>query len=253
MNMIENFEREQQKIRELDFTGNSVDSDAMYRQYQRRNSFGLAPNKEIHRIFQRDYYEKDVADGYLTLPLATATVWADPLENPLADIQDVDSVTGSQIHLGSLVSSFYALCWTNRATPQSSDWASFSHGKEAVRISTTVGKLMDRMMHTEDSCYMHRSWLVNVEYRDPALIQAMKNPDEVYSRMESTGSLLVVSAALVRTQFSDEDEVRLLFDASILQPLPGVNYLNNQSLVRIPFDWTGFVDNQVLISGPNRT
>jgi hypothetical protein len=245
MNKIENFEREQQKIRELDFAGNAVDSDAMYRQYQRRNSFGLAPRTEIHRIFQRDFYEKDVADGYLTLPLATATVWADPLENPLANVQDADSVTGSQIQLGSLVSSFYALCWTNRTTLQPSDWASFSHGREAVRISTTVTKLMDRMMHVDHSCYMHRSWLVNVEYKDPALIQAMKNPDEAYRRMESTGSLLAVSAALVRTQFSHEDEVRLLFDASIQPPLPDVIYLNNNSLVQIPFDWTGFVNKQV--------
>ena len=91
---------------------------------------------------------------------------------------------------------------------------------------------------------MHRFWVVDVEYRDPALILAMKNPNEVYDRMESTGSLLAVSAALVRTQFSHEDEVRLLFDASIQPPLPGVIYLKNNSLVRIPFDWNGFVDNE---------
>jgi len=245
MNKIERFKRELQKIRELDFAGYTIDSDVMYRQYQRRNSFGLELHAEIHRIFQRDYYEKDVADGYLTLPLATKTVWADPLENPLSDVQCVDSVTGLPIHLGSLVSSFYALCWTDRAAPKQSDWVSFSSGKEAVRVSTTVAKLMDRIMHSDDSCYMHRFWVVDVEYRDPSLIQEMKNPNEVYNRMESTGSLLAVSAALVRTQFSHEDEVRLLFDASIQPPLPGVIYKKNHSLARIPFDWKGFVVNEV--------
>jgi len=245
MDMIENFEREQTKIRGLDLGGHTLDSDAMYRLYQRRNSFGLNPDTRIHRIFQRDFYESDVVNKYLTLPLATATVWADPLENPLADVQDVDSVTGSAIHLGSLVNSFYAVCWTDRALPQPSDWESFSHGKEAVRISTTVGKLMDRMMRIDDSNYMHRSWLVKVEYREPALIKVIKSPNEVYCRMESTGSLLAISTALVRTQFSHEDEVRLLFDASIQPPLPNLNYLNNPNRIRIPFDWTGFVDKEV--------
>ena len=62
MNKIERFERALQKIKELDFAGNTIDSDSMYRQYQRRNSFDLDPHTGIHRIFKRDYYEKDVAD-----------------------------------------------------------------------------------------------------------------------------------------------------------------------------------------------
>ncbi len=245
MNKIEKFESEQEKIRKLDFAGKCSDSIEMFKQYQRRNSFGLDPSKKIHRIFQKEFYESDIADGYLTLPLASATVWEDPLENPLADVQGIDSVTGGNIHFGSLVSSFYALCWTDRATHQKSDWDSFSHGKKAVRISTTVGKLMDRIMKPSDQCYMHRSWLVNVEYNDPSFIQAMKTPNEVCNRMESSGSLLAASAAVVRTQFSNEDEVRLLFDSSINPPLPDLIYLTNRQLLRIPFDWIDFVDNEV--------
>jgi len=245
MNKIEIFEQEKQKIIELDIAGHALNSDVMCLQYQRRNSFGLSPDKEIHRIFQRNYYERDVKDGYLTLPLASATVWSDPLENPLSDVQDIDTVTGLKVHLGSLVSSFYALCWTDRVSPNESDWENFSHGNEAVRVSTTVGKLMKRMMDAKDPCYMQRTWLIEVEYKDPVFIQSMKNSNEVYERMESTGSLLAVSAATVRTQFSDEDEVRLLFDNSIQPSLSGLIYLNGRSLVRIPFDWTGFVDNKV--------
>lgn len=245
MSKIEAFEQEQDGVRKLDFQGNTISSEQMYRQYQRRNTFGLNPDKEIHRIFQKDFLDKDISDGCLTLPKASASIWHDPLENALAEVQDVDLVTGSNIHLGALVSSFYAICWTNRSTPQPSDWSSFSHGNKSVRVTTTVGKLMDRMMCAADSCYMHRTWLIEVDYKDSVLIQAMQHPQEVYERMDSQGALLALSAAVVRSQFSTENEVRLLFDASIQPSLPGLVVSTSPCLARIPFKWDGFIDNQV--------
>lgn len=245
MKKFELFEREQAEVRRLDIQGYEQNSNEMCLQYRRRNSFGLDPNMPIHRIFQKDYYDHDVANGCLTFPRATANVWGDTLENPLEDVYETDPVTRLPVHLGATVSSFYALCWTHRAAPQESDWASFAHGQEAVRISTTVGKLMERMMRPTDKYYMHRSWLIRVEYSDPAIIKAMKSPKEVWDRLESTGVQVATAAAIVRTAFSDEDEVRLLFDFSIQPPMPGVEYVADRSLVRVPFSWSGFVDQLV--------
>lgn len=245
MNKFEEFEKAQNKIRELDFQGKDQSNSEVLEQYKLRNSFGLEPSKIIHRIFQKNYYEKDVSEGYITLPIASSTVWNDPLENPLQDVSGIDTITGEKIDYGSLVRSFYALCWTERTSPNTTDWASFSHGKCAVRISTTVGKLLDRLMSNNDRLYMHRTWLTNVEYMNPSLIQAMKNPAVVLNHMESTGSMLAASAAVVRTQFSVEDEVRLLFDASINPELPGIVYLNSRQLLCIPFNWNGFVDGYI--------
>jgi hypothetical protein len=245
MNKFEEFEKVQSKIRTLDFQGKDLYCSEMLEQYKLRNSFGLDPSKRIHRIFQKDYYEKDCSENYLTLPVASSNVWKDSLENPLEDVTGIDPVTGVQIDYGSLVRSFYALCWTDRSSPNTTDWTSFSHGKKAVRISTTVGKLLGRLMSNSDRLYMHRTWLTNVEYKNPSLIQAMKNPAVVLNHMESTGSMLAASAAVVRTQFSGEDKVRLLFDASIKPELPGVVYLNNHELLRVPFNWDGFVDDQI--------
>ena len=196
MSKIEVFEQEQEGVRTLDFQGHTNGSELMHRQYQRRNTFGLNPDKEIHRIFQKDFLERDISDGFLTLPRACASIWHDPLENPLAGIQDVDLMTGHNIHIGALVCSFHALCWTARSEPQASDWLSFSHGREAVRVTTTVGKLMDRVMCVADPAYMFRAWLIEVDYEDPHLIQEMQNPQEVYSRMESQGALLALSPSL---------------------------------------------------------
>lgn len=248
MNKFTEFENAQTNIMELDFNGKDIFSVEMIEQFKLRNSFGLNPSTQIHRIFQKDFYDADVHDGYLTLPIANSNVWKDPLENPLESVTGIDPVTGDLIDYGSLVRSFYALCWTSRASASDNDWISFSHGKNTVRISTTVGKLLDRLIKSTgatDRLYMHRTWLVKVEYKDPVLISAMKNPAVVIGCMDSTGAKLAASAAIVRTDFSIEDEVRLLFDSSIKPDFPGVKYCTNPLLIRIPFDWTGFVDLEV--------
>ncbi|EON88691.1 hypothetical protein [Plesiomonas shigelloides] len=245
MNKFEEFEKAQSKIRVLDFQGKDLTTPEALEQYKLRNSFGLDPATKIHRIFQKHYYDKDVAEGYLTLPVASSTIWNDPLENPLEDVTGIDAVTGRQIDYGSLVRSFYALCWTDRSSHNPADWGNFSHGQKAIRVTTTVGKLLDRLMKNSDRLYMHRTWITNVEYKDPVLIQAMKNPAVVINHMESSGSMLAASAAVVRTAFSCENEVRLLFDASIKPDLPGVLYLSNNQYLRIPFDWSGFVEDSV--------
>lgn len=247
MNKFEAFEKAQSRIRDLDFQGTELFSSEMLEQFKLRNSFGLDPSMPIHRIFQKDYFQKDFNEGCLTLPAASANVWEDPLENPFADVIGIDTVTGGIIEYGSLVKSFYALCWTDRQHPTNSDWENFSHGKKAVRISTTVGKLLDRLMSNNDRLYMHRFWLINVEYKNPSFIQAMKNPAVVMNHMESTGSRLAASAAVVRTQFSNEDEVRLLIDDSIKPEIPDASYFceGNRNYLRIPFNWHGLIDNMV--------
>lgn len=242
---VQCFEQAQEAVNCLDFAGKDAQHIEAYRQYQRRNSFGLDPSMKIYRIFQQHYYDDDVKNGCLTLPRVSANVWKDPLENPLASVTVTDQQTGQPLHLGSIVSRFYALCWTQRAMPTAADWASFSHGTTAIRISTTVGKLLDRVMPMNAPGYMHRSWLVDVDYMAPHLIQQMKTPDEVYGRMESTGSMLALSAAVVRTTFSDEDEVRFLFDNGVHPAWSAVTTSSSPDLIRLPFNWNGFVDEKV--------
>lgn len=244
MDKIAAFEDAQKTICALDFQGKSIRSEEAFRQFQKRNSFGLDQNKRIYRIFQSAYLQEDIAGGFLTLPKASSNAWSDALENPLSSVFDIDIATGFDIHLGSLVSSFHALCWTHRADSTPDDWRNFSHGKEAVRISTTVGKIMDRVMLINDPAFMYRAWLIEVEYKDPELILSMQNPAEVYRRMEcQQGALLALSAAVVRTAYTDEDEVRLLFDPSVIPKFSDLP-TGKPDLLRIPFDWEGFIDNQ---------
>lgn len=197
---------------------------------------------KIYRIFKEQHYQDDRRDGCLTLPRADANIWSSSLENPLASVTQPDSVTGQTVDLGSAVRDFFALCWTSRVSPTKDDWDNFSHGKAAVRIETTIGKLLDRVMVLADPGYMHRAWVIDVDYRPTGTILAMQTPDELHRRLESTGSMLALSAATVQTSFCDEDEVRFIFDHSIT---PHIATLLSGHLIRLPFNWTDFVESAV--------
>lgn len=233
------FFKENDEIIQLDSAGYQPIDDLMYVQYQRRNSFGLDLSTKIYRIFQRLHYENDKACGILTLPRVDATLWDSKFENPLADVTQTDHLTGEPIALGTLVNRYYALCWTSRRDATKEDWINFSHGKAAVRIETTIGKLLDRVMCRSDPTFMHRSWVIDVDYQSVDAIMAMQTSEHVLSRLESTGSLLALSAATVSTSYSDEEEVRFLYDDGI-QPRPEVS--GNDRVISLPFQWAGFVD-----------
>jgi hypothetical protein len=194
---LDHFRHLNQAVIGLDSRGYSLESGEMIEAYMRRNMFSIQPELKIYRIFQSDFRNAAIQHNRITLPAASAGSWMDPLENPLANVAGVDEVTGSYIDYGSLVRPFHALCWTLRERASASDWSSFSHGKPATRIATSAGKLMRRLFNRDDSSYMHRTWLVKVEYAKEDRIKALQNPTEALSRMESTGALLALSAATV--------------------------------------------------------
>lgn len=105
---------------------------------------------------------------------------------------------------------------------------------------------MQRLVSSDDSGYMQGTWLNNIKYVGSDRIHAIKNLNEVLSRVESTGTLLILTGAMVRTTFQDESEVRLIFDRALI-PLPsGVTFDMTSRpvpLVRIPFDWVDFIEN----------
>jgi hypothetical protein len=242
MKNLDHFQCLNQVVNRLDSRDYSLQSDEMIEAFMRRNMFGIHPEMKIHRIFQSGFLEADIAHNRITLPAASAGFWEDPLENPLANVAGVDEATGADIDYGSLVRPFHALCWTEHEMASSSDWDSFSHGKPATRITTSAGKLMGRLINRDDSSYMYRTWLVEVEYAKDDRIKALQNPAEALNRMEPTGALLALSAATVRSRFSDECEVRLLYDTSLIPRPSGVTLDESKGLVHIPFNWDDFIE-----------
>ena len=239
---LSHFQCLNQVVNGLDSRGFSLESPEMVEAYMKRNMLGIKPETRIHRIFQSDFLEADILHNRITLPAASAGSWKDPLENPLANVSGVDEVTGSRIDYGTLVRSFHGLCWTKRERPTLSDWSSFSHGKPATRITTSAGKLIARLVNRDDNNYMNRTWLVKVEYDQEDHIKALQNTTEALNRMESTGVLLILAAATVRSSFEDESEVRLLYDTSLLPRPSEVTLDESKGLLHIPFDWNDFIE-----------
>jgi hypothetical protein len=245
VNKSEYFSERCRRIRELDAAGYSIDSAEIFEAYMQRNMLGLDPNKKISRIFQTAYLEADIRAGVITLSRIVDGFWKDKLENPLAKVAVRDEVAGGTIEYGAVVKSLYGQCWTHRRRPTKSDWESFSHGNPASRITTTAKKLIERIADSIDSSYMHRTWLIEVEYLREDRIRSMQTAEGVIERLEPTGAALALSAATVRSTYIDEDEVRLLFDAAFFPLPPGVGAADSDPrLLQIPFDWDGVIEDR---------
>jgi len=74
----------------------------------------------------------------------------------------------------------------------------------------------------------------------------MQTPSEVYKRLESSGALLALSASIVQYGFADEDEIRLLFDASAsmgeLDTRAVFEESGGVSLLRLPCQWSEVIE-----------
>ena len=97
-------------------------------------------------------------------------------------------------------------------------------------------------MVVSDLNYMHRVWLLDVDYLKADRIKNMQNENEVLGRLESTGASLALSAVTVDAKYIDEDEVRLLYNVEFNPLVSGAILDDSCGLVRIPFDWHGFVN-----------
>ncbi len=218
--------------------------------YVRANAFDVELDTPISRICRLDYLLDDVANGALTYVRALASIWKDPLENPLLSMLYVDPVTGGPIDLVRLVGDSYALCWTKESTETELAWLTFAKTQEYVRISTTPRKLLNRLMREEDNTYMFHHHIGEVRYRSVADIEHWRCTSSYESHLDTFGQGLIASLTILRETFKVEQEVRLLYSH---MPEAGgwieSNVVADESLAKVPFDWAGVVDSIVLCPG----
>jgi hypothetical protein len=62
--------------------------------------------------------------------------------------------------------------------------------------------------------------------------------------MKSNGALLPLGSVVVRTSFFGDDEVRYLYNHGVIPRLSNI-VERNANLIKIPFDWTDFVENEL--------
>jgi len=223
--------------------------DVLQPLYMRANSFDVDLDTPISRICRLDYLLDDVRKGLLTHVRALASIWKDPLENPLYTMRYFDSVTGGSIDLTKLVGESYALCWTEGLESEQA-WQTFARSLEYVRISTTPRRLLEGLMHEEDRGYMFHHHIGAVRYRSVADIEHWRRTSNYEAHLDSLGQALIASLTVLREQFMMEQEVRLLYSH---MPETGgwieSNVVADETLARVPFKWTDVLGSIVLCPG----
>ncbi len=227
--------------------------DVLQPLYMRANAFDVDLDTSISRICRLDYLLDDVRKGVLTHVKALASIWKDPLENPLYTMRYSDPVTGASIDLSKLVGESYALCWTEGLESELA-WQTFATSSQYVCISTTPRRLLEGLMHEEDRGYMFHHHIGAVRYRSVADIEHWRRAPNYDQHLDSLGQALIASLTVLREQVTMEQEVRLLYSH---MPEAGgwieSHVVADDILAKVPFKWTDVIDSVVLSPGVDAT
>ena len=163
----------------------------------------ISRSTKIYRVIPRNRFLDLFTEHKAAL--VWPTLWSDPFENfiLLSPVRTSSGVLGEIEFKEDL----YGQCWTLQ---NSSDamWQIYSPSGDAVRIRTTVGKLIDSLSAANadvalDSCFIGR-----VTYLSDAKIKGFAQT--VFKNGLNTKS--VINSLLVkRDAFKHDDEVRLIY------------------------------------------
>ncbi len=139
---------------------------------------------------------------------------------------------------------YWALSWTSDPQDTNEKWESFSHNKRAVRVKTTVGKLMDKIMHLPDRYYMLNYHIGKVEYHDPQEIKEWIKKSHYTEFLDSLGQSTALALMAIRNVFSSEEEIRLVYSHKLQEDNQWVehNIKIENDLCRHLFIWDGVID-----------
>jgi hypothetical protein len=216
--------------------------------YIEQNSFNINLDEPIYRIFQYEFINQDINNNTLTHVKACPDVWGDEFENPLLKAQYTDDVTGESIYLTGVVDDFHALSWTIDADENEDSWDDFSHGEPAIRIKTTPRKLLENLMDVNDKYFMFHHHIGKVKYENEQYINDWINDPNYHVHLDSLGQSLALSLMLLRTRFSSEQEIRLLYSYKPQSDNPWVddNIKKKDVICIVPFSWDGIIEEIIL-------
>ena len=216
--------------------------------YREQNCFEISENAPVFRIFQFRYLAEDIRKKQLTHVKPEA--WNDPLENPLLNHTWTEP-TGERVSLRGILDKLFGQSWTFNHGESRTFWHAFSHGKTAVRIQTTAGKLLNGVMSLENRFYMLSHFIGKVWYHPPADIIRWVNNSHYTDFLDSLGQGAVLSLMALRDNFAPEEEARLVYWRQDQADNDWVakNVAVDGNLCRVPFDWANLIDEVVI--GPD--
>jgi hypothetical protein len=178
---------------------------------------GITRDTIIHRIFPRFRLESLFVSRQLTL--VRPSLWDDPCENFLFHLDLTDSFTGRPVGIEGLRRSLYGQCWT-QAPDSDALWRIYSSDHTAIRVTTTVGKLIDALWDSGDRFASLRYFVGAVQYlSQDQFSETFADPQGCfYAITDTSGRPQIETLLLKRDSFDHEREVRVIFhepDSSI--------------------------------------
>lgn len=169
-----------------------------------QNVFGKINEKtRIYRIFPRDRFFQlfENRQNALVLPIK----WSDPFENVIlrAEVRTKAGEKG----VFSFHNDVYCQCWTLERASDAM-WQIYSPCKDAIRVRTTVGKLIKSIRaqnkdRADTTCFIGRvKYLTEPKFR--------KFGETVFCE-GLFGSAVALSLTVKRKAYKHENEVRLVF------------------------------------------
>ena len=216
------------------------------------NYLDADPDSPIYRITGANYVLQNIKEGRLTMTRINRSEWGDPTENPLL-VAPFRTSDGNDLTLSSLTGNFFGSCWSLRQLGTEKDWEAFNHGEPSVRIESTPRKLLNGFQSIANDPYnVLKLWIGTVAYDDLENIRVFFDDPDWEKHLDSSNATLVKTVLRLRSNWKNEQEVRLIFDRfgddwdnqnAELRPLEV-----NAPRIAIRFNWSNVVTS--LYAGP---
>ncbi|ACC69440.1 hypothetical protein PPMP20_09060 [Paraburkholderia phymatum] len=215
--------------------------------YIERNAFDVPINSEVYRIFQAPFLLDDIASSKITLLNIRSSVFNDPLENPLFGLE-FSTEEGDSLFLDPLVENYFGQSWTEESLDEYWRWEAFSHGTNfGVRVKASLRNVMHRLVQTQNKYFMLRYFVGKVTYHDPSYLADLTKSHTYNEFLDSLGHGITRSLTAIRKEFSDEKEIRILYDYEKEDDYAKSNVTVNKGLFcKHPFDWSGVIEEVLL-------
>jgi hypothetical protein len=145
--------------------------------------------------------------------LVAPSKWDDPFENFLARCR-VPIGNNNFASLEGLTSRFYGQCWCHCEAETDATWRIYVPEKQrGIRIRVRAGTLFDTVYSSKGQASAIRCFLGKVEYKSEPDLLSWLSSLNVQQELLTPDNVNIAKTLLVkRSQFSHENETRLLFD-----------------------------------------
>lgn len=193
----------------------------------------IGPETKIYRIFPRDRFRQLFQEKKNALVLPT--MWDDPFENAIlkAKVQTSNGELGSF----SFHSDVYGQCWTLE-TASDAMWQIYSRSRDAVRVRTTVGRLIESLGASQGDWAHVSCFIGRVEYMSE---KRLRKFGSTVFKAGITPDAVAQSLLAKRRAYKHENEVRLIYFE------PG-NTKHPKGVFKYALDPSSLID-QVMVDG----